>query len=231
MYNPEELLKLPRLGKDDTFAFGCNRCGSCCRERDDILLTPLDLFKISKYLKKSIQEVLISYCESYEGSASKIPIVRLKPREYRRTCPFAGKDGCMVHPVKPIVCSLYPLGRMTDPNANQFTYILQPITCGNKNQTQTVKQWLEGFSVLDEEKINLYWHSQVMRLTIILNKIYDEYPIDHDPINHMLLMNLYVFYDLERNFMLQFKDNCDAAICLVQEISKRLGESTDGCNG
>lgn len=85
MINVEELLKLPKLGKDDTFAFGCTKCGRCCRERDDILLTLLDLFKIAKYLNQSIQEVLMGYCESYEGSNSKIPIVRIKPKEYRRT--------------------------------------------------------------------------------------------------------------------------------------------------
>ena len=99
MIDIDELLRLPRLGKDDAFTFGCNRCGKCCREREDILLTPLDLFKMAKYMKISIQEVIRIYCETYEGRDSKIPVVRIKPREYRRTCPFAGKNGCLIHAV------------------------------------------------------------------------------------------------------------------------------------
>jgi hypothetical protein len=99
MMNIKEMLTLPKLGKDDTFTFGCSRCSKCCREREDILLTPLDLFKIAGYLKKPIPEVLEEYCETYEGADSKLPIVRIKPREYRRTCPFAKKEGCLIHAV------------------------------------------------------------------------------------------------------------------------------------
>ena len=91
MLNIEDILNFPKLGKDDTFAFGCNRCSKCCREREDILLTPLDLFKIARHLNKPIPEVLAEYCETHEGRESKIPIARIKPRKYRRTCPFAKK--------------------------------------------------------------------------------------------------------------------------------------------
>jgi len=222
MIKAEELLKLPRLGKDDTFTFGCNRCNQCCRHRSDILLTPLDLFKIAKYLKKSIPEVLQEYCESYEGIHSKIPVVRLRPREYRQTCPFSGKDGCQVYPARPAVCFLFPLGRMTDPGASEFTYFLQNVTCGYKNQTQTVRQWLGEF--IEEEPINLFWHSQTIKLTVLLNEIYEEHDIDHDQINMMLPMNLYVLYDLEKDFLPQFRENSTAALKIVEEIAVRLQE-------
>jgi len=223
MIKAEELLKLPKLGKDDAFAFGCDRCNRCCRDRDDILLTPLDLFKIAKYLKKPIPEVLTEYCESYEGAGSKIPIVRLRPREYRRTCPFSGKDGCRVYPARPIVCALFPLGRMSEPGADRFTYFLQNVPCGYKNQTQTVRQWLEGF--WEEEPINLFWHSQVMKLTTMLNEIYAGQGVDHDQINMALLMALYVMYDLEKDFMPQFRENSAAALDFVNEIATRIQEN------
>ena len=32
------------VSSDDTFRFHCTQCGKCCTERDDILLTPRDLF-------------------------------------------------------------------------------------------------------------------------------------------------------------------------------------------
>jgi len=139
MLDVQELLNLPKLGMDDTFTFGCSRCGKCCRNQEDILLTPLDLFKMAKYLNISIKSLLEECCEVYVGESSKLPVVRIKPREYRNTCPFATKGGCRIHAVKPAVCALFPLGRMTHAETNEFSYFLQPATCGNTNQSQTVR--------------------------------------------------------------------------------------------
>lgn len=220
MIYAEELLKLPKLGKDDTFAFGCTKCGKCCRERDDILLTPLDLFKISKYLNQTIQEVLVEYCESYEGSESKIPIVRLKPKEYRKTCPFASKEGCRIHPVKPAVCALYPLGRMTNWETKEFTYFLQPVPCGNRAKIQTVRQWLEDFSILDEEEFTMLWHQKIGEISEILREIYQERTFNHDPVNAMLMKRLYMCYELNKDFLDQFRNNCTEALQMLTQISK-----------
>jgi hypothetical protein len=219
MTKAEEYLKMPKLGKDDSFTFGCNQCGECCKEREDILLTPLDLFKITKYLKKSIEEVLNQYCEFYEGETSKLPVVRIKPKEYRRTCPFLNKGKCIVQAQKPACCALFPIGRMTNMETGEFIYFKQPISCGSKNQTQTVRQWLEEFSVLEEEKITILWHKNMGVLSEILRKVYEKFNFNHDDINTMLFLNLYVKYDLEREFMPQFEKNCAEALRLVKMIS------------
>jgi hypothetical protein len=218
MKNVEEILSLPKLGKDDTFTFGCNRCGKCCREREDILLTPLDLFKIARHLRKPIQDVMQEYCESYEGHSSKIPVVRIRPREYRRTCPFAKKEGCLIHPVKPAVCALFPLGRMTDADTKGFTYFLQPVTCGNKRQTQTVRQWLDGFSILEEEGFSKQWHRTFMGISDILRGVYEQHTFNHDRIILTLLLRLYVLYDLEKDFLPQFERNGAEALRIVKKI-------------
>ena len=220
MINVKEIMNLPKLGKDDSFAFGCNRCSKCCREREDILLTPLDLFKIAGYLNKSIPEVLAEYCEIYEGADSKLPIVRIKPREYRRTCPFAKKEGCLIHSVKPVVCALYPLGRMTDANTNEFSYFLQSVPCGNKRQTQTVRQWLDGFSILAEEEFTGLWHQNAGEISVILRDIYSKISFNHDEINSALFLILYLRYDMESDFIPQFTDNCAEALRIVEMIAK-----------
>jgi len=218
MISAKEILKLPTLGKDDTFAFGCNRCDKCCRNREDILLTPLDLFKIARHLGKTIQEVMQEYCESYEGYESKIPVVRIKPREYRLTCPFAKKEGCLIHPVKPAVCALFPLGRMTDARTHEFTYFLQDVPCGNKNQTQTVRQWLDEFSMLEEEGFTILWHQTLGEISEILREVYERHAFNHDRINAMLMFNLYLRYDLDKDFMPQFERNGAEALRVVREI-------------
>ena len=164
----EQYMKYPRLEKNDAFTFGCSGCGKCCREREDIILSPLDIFKMAKHLDMSNEDFIKTYCEWYEGSMSKIPVVRLKPREYRKTCPLNDKGRCRVHVQKPAVCALFPLGRMTKENTEEqtkeFFYFIQPIKCGNKRQTQTVQQWLEEFNMQDEEHVIIMWHDYIGKI-------------------------------------------------------------------
>ena len=49
-----------KLGADDTFRFSCKQCGKCCINRDDIILTPFDLFRASKKLNPPIIRRIVS---------------------------------------------------------------------------------------------------------------------------------------------------------------------------
>ena len=40
-----------KIGVDEPFKFHCTMCGKCCINREDILLTPKDLYNMSKELK------------------------------------------------------------------------------------------------------------------------------------------------------------------------------------
>jgi hypothetical protein len=151
-FSIEMLPKLPKLGKDNTFFFGCEKCGQCCRGRDDVLLYPFDLFKIASYLKKSIENVLNEYCVAYVGDSSKTPVVRIKPKQYRKTCPFLENGQCSIHPVKPVVCAIYPIGFAYEPDENKLSQILLPVSCGNRNETYTVREWLSEFNIEKDEK-------------------------------------------------------------------------------
>ena len=226
MISAEKVLSLPKLGKDDSFSFGCSRCGKCCRNREDILLTPLDLFKIARHLNKTITEILEEYCECYEGEHSQLPVVRIEPREYRRTCPFAAKEGCRIHPVKPVVCALFPLGRMTDAMTKEFSYFLHSVSCGSRRQTRTVRQWLDDFSILDEEAFTVMWHQKFGELSEILRDLYSRISFSHEAINSMLMVSLYISYDLNKDFTAQFTANCAEALRLVKMIAEKLSETS-----
>lgn len=52
-----------KLTPDSSFRFHCTQCGKCCINRDDIILSPLDLFRIAKELNLSMEEVLKQYCD------------------------------------------------------------------------------------------------------------------------------------------------------------------------
>lgn len=111
--------EIPFLEDKDQFEFACDQCGRCCRNRSDILLSPLDVYHLTKAKGMTGQEILAKYGDRYIGEHSKLPVVRLKYRQEldgQTTCYFLGrKDGkcfCRVHEYKPTVCRTYPLGKM-----------------------------------------------------------------------------------------------------------------------
>ena len=67
-----------KIGVDEPFRFHCTMCGKCCINREDILLTPRDIYCMAKELQISPEELFKRYCETYIGHDSCIPIVRLK---------------------------------------------------------------------------------------------------------------------------------------------------------
>ena len=70
-----------KLKLNDSFKFNCLQCGSCCKNRSDILLTAYDLFRAAKHLDLPPHEFFTNYCETYIGDTSKTPVIRLKPKQ------------------------------------------------------------------------------------------------------------------------------------------------------
>lgn len=217
----EELVENPdkyMVGLDDTFQFKCRGCGKCCKQREDILLTAKDLFKIAKYFGKSPAEIVDEYCEYYIGPDSRVPIVRLQPQGVNHTCPFLIGKRCKIHDVKPAVCALFPLGRTMmvdniskDPNNPDYKigYILQPIECGSIARTNTVRQWLEKFNIPIEDEFYLTWNiTMLYRASKFVRDLEKKFSInDLLPIENIILNIAYLNYDINQDFMPQFKKN------------------------
>lgn len=85
----KEQLGYEEIGLDDTFTFHCTQCGKCCIHREDILLSPKDLFHIAKKLEITPEATLTQYCETYLGRNSHTPVVRLKPQGSVKCCPLS----------------------------------------------------------------------------------------------------------------------------------------------
>lgn len=96
---------------NDTFRFHCTQCGKCCINREDILMSPQDVFKAAQALQMTPHDFVQLYCECYLGSSSRMPIVRLQPRGSIKRCPLLKDRKCMIHDAKPAVCAMFPLGR------------------------------------------------------------------------------------------------------------------------
>lgn len=76
----------------------------------------------------------------YVGQDSRIPIAWLQPKGVNRACPFLGDKRCRVYEVKPVVCALYPVGRILmaekkpeegEEPSYEAGYILNQITRGS----------------------------------------------------------------------------------------------------
>lgn len=223
-----KVMDLPRLGPDDSFSFKCSECGKCCRNREDIILTPLDLFKMSKHLNLSNAEFINQYCDYYVGDSSRLPILRLRPREYRKTCPLNNKGLCIVHKVKPIVCALFPLARFTSKETENFQYALQPVECGSRSESHTVREWLESFNIVAEESLSKLWHERMFEIigkTDQIMQLIGEPEGDAFEAFYTLLFNLmYVGYDNGKEYLPQFTENFD---CISEFLDKALNAAQE----
>lgn len=213
------------LEENSEFVVGCDQCGKCCRDREDILLSPHDVFHMVKATGMQVIDMLKKYTEVYLGPTSNLPIVRIvyrKELDGSTTCPFLGKKDnkhyCRIHEYKPYVCRSYPLGRMTSYAADGTTatsdakprYFKQPmygLPCSGmarailNNSKHTVCEWVGGKEKKDAA--DKYWvlfdtFTKKMSETINLEEVYK---LENEELKHacfnMMMHLLYIEYDFE----------------------------------
>lgn len=220
-----------QIGLDDTFRFRCTMCGKCCRNRDDILLNPLDLYRLAKGLGIEPKEVVERYCNTYIGDSSRFPIVRLNSVGVDKRCPFLKGNRCSVHHGKPTVCALFPLGRCVkyEPDnktlSDKTEYILQPITCGDKKESHTVREWLEKSNIPVEDEFFGAWHGVLSELSMAIRameKVLKEKELMM--VWNVIFTGVYLKYDTEQEFRPQFEANAKSVKELVQGVEALIKE-------
>ena len=218
----------------DTFEFSCRMCGECCHNREDILLSSYDVFRLSQYLKLQPLEFVGKYCDKYIGRDSKLPIISLlfKKRESLgqeyTACPFLKhRDGflrCTVHQGKPFVCAAYPLGRACQEKdgVRKVLYYKQDVSCGKSGVTQTVQEWLDSYGLNDSEEAFVAFSNFIVDLydIIDLKKFNEDKSVSKEMINDFYLMLTYLLYwnyDIEKPFIPQYKINIEEIIEKTKE--------------
>jgi uncharacterized protein len=89
-----------RMTRASAFAYSCGACSRCCHNYS-IKLNPYEVFHAARHLGISTT----AFAQQYLADG---PMLR---RTDAGACVFLGPRGCTIHPARPLVCRLYPLGR------------------------------------------------------------------------------------------------------------------------
>ncbi len=208
-----------KMRLDDTFQFHCKACGKCCKNREDVLLTPYDLFRIARYLGRASAEIVDKYCDAYIGPDSHLPVVWIRPVPPDNSCPFLRNKKCIVHQDKPMVCAAYPLARITQPGEPAPFYVLQPGNpCGGTDRTVTVRQWLGHLCSEEGEQTSMMWGELIalfaQPLHFLWQRMSDK---EKEDVWSSLLTLLYLDYDIDSPFLPQLKINALKAVGIWQK--------------
>ena len=242
--------ELEFLTEYSEFVFTCDQCGHCCRNRDDILLTPYDIYNLVKATGKTVDEILKKYGNLYIGDSSRLPIVQLRYREEpdgNTTCYFLGqKDGkhyCRVNAYKPGVCRTFPLGKLSggeEHNNNTKIYSVKyfcqkcddpnckgGIRANKENIKQRLIDWVGG----PEKKRLMDKYSEIFSTFLIeyKNEFVDgKIEKNLDPLSRLLFFRyitdlIYFNYDFnvgDDEFLDNMNFNLQGVLSLVKVIKK-----------
>ncbi len=142
------------LNRASPFGFSCNRCIGCCRYKK-IQLNPYEIARMAHNLGISTTGFIATYT-AHGGTV-------LQTRE-DGTCIFLDAEGCGIHPDRPLVCRLYPLGRYVDYlGVETFSQAVLEEGCrGELNESGTIEKYLEEQGALPfmhaaDLYLNLLW--------------------------------------------------------------------------
>ncbi len=136
------------LKKESPFSFKCQACNACCNNKA-IPVSPYESLRLARNLGLTTTEFLKTCTE--EGGT----ILRNRPDG---SCIFLGSGGCSVHPDRPLVCRLFPLGQITD-EEKQAKYAAMPVhpdCLGHFDVDGTVDSYLES------QELGPYFHYDVV---------------------------------------------------------------------
>jgi Fe-S-cluster containining protein len=141
------------LERPSLFFFKCQRCRACCNNKR-IVPVEGEIGRMAAGLAVPPQELRARFLDPAEGT------IRLKPDG---DCIFLDERGCGIHPVRPLVCRLFPLGVIRDESgAERFSLMpLHPDCVGYLGEEGTVAEYLASEeAVLDPAKDDSPPHPQ-----------------------------------------------------------------------
>ena len=139
----------------------CNGCGDCCQGMTDTIhLDPLDLVSLENGLGKSFADLMQSgRIALHEEEGMILPHLKMTDGADAR-CTFLGADGrCTIHPFRPGLCRLFPLGRDYDADSRTFRYFVVESGCDMPGRVKVkISRWLGVPELKKYEAYVSSWH-------------------------------------------------------------------------
>ncbi len=143
---------------------GCVGCHKCCAGMgNSIILDPYDVWRLRSGLGKSLQQLLEEgkvQLNVVDGCI--LPNLRMATGG-EQACAFLDERGrCGIHPYRPGVCRLFPLGRYYE--KGDFKFFLQTGECVEKNRTKIrVSKWIDTPEQGRNHDFLCRWHDLLNR--------------------------------------------------------------------
>jgi len=147
-------LRRTGLNRQTPFFFLCSQCLFCCRHKK-IQVNPYEVTRLAANRGMSTAE----FIERYTHDSGTI-----LNWEEDSACVFLDSKGCVVHPDRPLVCRLYPLGRHVLPSGEEsFSEIEPDQNCkGVYSDKGMIAAYLESqgarlFMEAADKYLDLFW--------------------------------------------------------------------------
>ncbi len=120
--------------RQSAFSYTCHACSRCCHDKI-IRVNPYEVARLAANRGISTTECLATYTDASRTA--------LKQTD-SGACIFLTAQGCSVHPDRPLVCRIYPLGRRVTAEGDETFHDLtpHPHTAGEYGVAGTVQDYL-----------------------------------------------------------------------------------------
>ena len=192
----------------------CEGCFDCCTGMgESVVLDPLDVHRLSLNLKKDVKELLYVTLKLDVLDGNILPHLRMEGEEEK--CLFLNEKGrCSIHPFRPGICRLFPLGRYYENGS--FQYFLQIHECRKTNRSKIkVKKWIDTPDLKQYESFIAAWHYFLKDVQELLEETKDMELIKN--LNLYVLSRFYLNPYEEGQFYTQFFARLEEARALLAQ--------------
>lgn len=191
---------------------GCQGCSSCCHHMSNtIVLDPLDIYRLTRRLNKSFQELVEQQVGLRVADGIILPYLCMSEQD---ACIFLNQEGwCSIHQDRPGLCRLFPLGRYYGEDGD-FKYILQTGECYRENRTKVkISKWIDVQDYAANKKYVLSWH----RFLNDVQELIARSPEGADKQIDMFILGLFFVQDYDRNadFYGQYYERLEKAVKIL----------------
>lgn len=193
----------------------CRNCHKCCSSDmgKSITLDPLDIYRLCQATGRSFNELLGREIELSYIDGIIIPNMLMK-----EGCRFLNEKGrCSIHPYRPSICRLFPLGRIYE--GLDFKYFLQVNECIKSNRTKVkVRKWIDTPDIERYSAFVKKWHNFLKMVEKKAAAIEDE-----TKLKGLLMAVIEEFYvkafDPDKDFYEQFAERLKASLAVIRKFA------------